>query len=116
MHFRIPPVRGRGRQDERVSIDFNTHTSSSPLSPRASKKRTEQLLVIGYRDILLKRFAFRNRMKLSALLPFLGFSSAVAILDNYKLWCVGNCDKDVKTSTTPGVVLMGGGVNLYEHF
>jgi hypothetical protein len=31
---------------------------------------------------------------------------------NYDLWCTGNCKVDaVPTSTTPGVVLMGGGVS-----
>jgi hypothetical protein len=33
-------------------------------------------------------------------------------LPNYKIWCVGNCDRDVvPDSTIPGVVLMGGGVS-----
>ena len=50
-------------------------------------------------------------MIFSVLLPLLGVSTAVAAPVDYKLWCVGNCDKDVKTTTTPGVVLMGGGVN-----
>ncbi len=31
---------------------------------------------------------------------------------NYELWCTGNCKVDAKpASTTPGVVLMGGGVS-----
>jgi hypothetical protein len=29
---------------------------------------------------------------------------------HYAIWCVGNCDTDVKTQTTPGAVLMGGSV------
>ena len=33
--------------------------------------------------------------------------------DDYKVWCVGNCDHDVATTTIPGAVLMGGGVSAY---
>ncbi len=32
---------------------------------------------------------------------------------SYHLWCIGNCDQDVTTTTIPGVVMMGGG-NLTE--
>jgi len=32
-------------------------------------------------------------------------------LDPFKLWCLGTCSSDAKTLTTPGVVLMGGGVS-----
>ena len=38
------------------------------------------------------------------------------IFDSYELWCVGSCDKDVTTSTTPGAVLMGGGTDTNEAF
>ncbi len=27
---------------------------------------------------------------------------------NYKIWCVGHCNVDVQTVTTPGAILMGG--------
>ncbi len=45
-----------------------------------------------------------------------GVSSTFAVggpfRTNYELWCTGNCKVDaVPTSTTPGVVLMGGGVS-----
>jgi len=36
--------------------------------------------------------------------------------DNYEYWCVGNCDKDVTTSTTPGIILSGGGTDVDEAF
>jgi len=36
---------------------------------------------------------------------------------SYKLWCIGNCDKKVTPSTTiPGAVLMGGGIDVDEAF
>ena len=40
------------------------------------------------------------------------FMRSVVALDSYTMWCVGNCDKDVKTETTTGIVLMGGGVTI----
>ena len=49
-------------------------------------------------------------------LIFLGhlFVTATAIT-SYKIWCQGNCDRDVvPDSTASGVVLMGGGVRLYS--
>lgn len=51
---------------------------------------------------------------------FLSFAAAASlatvgattgIRDDYQIWCVGNCDHDITpSSTTPGAVLMGGGV------
>jgi len=36
---------------------------------------------------------------------------------NYTIWCVGNgCNKDVAPKTSPGVVLMGGGIDTDEAF
>jgi len=37
-------------------------------------------------------------------------------LNDYTLWCIGNCDKDISTETTPGVVMMGGGTDTDEAF
>jgi hypothetical protein len=31
--------------------------------------------------------------------------------DNYKVWCVGNCDSYVTTSSEPGTIFVGGGVS-----
>jgi hypothetical protein len=40
------------------------------------------------------------------------FLASAQALPSYKIWCVGNCDRDVvPDSTIPGVVLMGGGVS-----
>jgi hypothetical protein len=40
------------------------------------------------------------------------FLASAQALPSYKIWCVGNCDRDVvPDSTVPGVVLMGGGVS-----
>lgn len=44
-------------------------------------------------------------------------SAEEEILDNYKVWCQGVCDRDfIPTSTQPGVVLMGGGTDTDEAF
>jgi hypothetical protein len=32
---------------------------------------------------------------------------------HYAIWCVGNCDTDVKTVSYPGAVLMGGSVSRF---
>jgi hypothetical protein len=44
------------------------------------------------------------------VLNVLASLTLAASVSNYKSWCIGNCDKDVSTVTTPGAVLMGGGV------
>ena len=52
------------------------------------------------------------------------FATAVQAGNDYEIWCVGQCQTDyTPTSTTPGVVLMGGGVSVtmifffsYSHF
>lgn len=36
--------------------------------------------------------------------------------DDFELWCVGNCDKDIATESTPGAVLMGGGTDTDQAF
>lgn len=33
--------------------------------------------------------------------------------DSYTIWCVGNCQDDVKSTTTSGIVLMGGGSGFF---
>mmetsp|Transcript_10533 Transcript_10533/g.17712 ORF Transcript_10533/g.17712 Transcript_10533/m.17712 type:complete len:344 (+) Transcript_10533:23-1054(+) len=43
-------------------------------------------------------------------------SANTGIRDSYKTWCVGQCTVDVKTTTTPGAVLMGGGTDTNEAF
>jgi hypothetical protein len=38
-------------------------------------------------------------------------SDSNARRESYNVWCVGNCEEDVHTSSKPGAVLMGGGVS-----
>jgi len=37
-------------------------------------------------------------------------------LSDYEYWCTGNCDRDVKTTPHPGIILMGGGTDVDEAF
>jgi len=65
-------------------------------------------------------------LKLSLLvITLLGTPAATTAVDDadniigesYKVWCVGTCNYDKKpSSTTPGVVLMGGGTDTTEAF
>jgi predicted phosphodiesterase len=48
------------------------------------------------------------------ILSLLVSGCAAALIKDYQIWCVGNCDHDVvPSSTTPGAVLMGGGVSAF---
>ena len=33
---------------------------------------------------------------------------------DFKIWCVGSCDKDITTETTAGTLLMGGSTDVVE--
>ena len=45
-----------------------------------------------------------------------GDSGHGPIRSDYTIWCVGNCDHDKKSESTPGAVLMGGGTDTNEAF
>ncbi len=68
--------------------------------------------------MLSRFFAMILSLALSLLSLVSLFSGGLSVSSktigrDYTIWCVGNCDHDVTpASTTPGAVLMGGGVRI----